>query len=86
MSRRDHGPKRRAEHYAYRTVANAPYEPDEVRQVVVRAYMAGYGSASRARRGHGLKGPTGTRGTILTAEEHAALNAEFDKPTEDDST
>lgn len=82
MSRRDHGPKRRAEHYAYRTVANAPYAPDEVRQAVVRAYMAGYGSASRARR----KSTAIVLGEILTDEERDALEIEFRKPTEDDST
>lgn len=54
MSRRDHGPKRRAERYAYRvidaahTVRNWTHE--DARKYLVDAYMAGYGSASRARR------------------------------------
>lgn len=50
MSRRDHGPKRRAEMYAYRAVRNAIYDRNEVRRTIIDAYMAGYRSAARARR------------------------------------
>lgn len=50
MSRRDHGPKRRAEMYAYRVTRLAPYGQGDVRRAIVDAYMAGYRSAARARR------------------------------------
>lgn len=49
--RRDHGPKRRAESYAFRTHPNADAPLlKSVRQMLIGAYMAGLRSASRARR------------------------------------
>lgn len=49
MSRRDHGPKRRAERYAYRVITKPDFVAPLNRKLVA-AYMAGYRSASRARR------------------------------------
>jgi len=48
MSRRDAGPKRRANAYAQRNYLTL--SPSDIKAALVRAWMSGYGSAARARR------------------------------------
>ena len=48
MSRRDSGPKRRANAYAQRVYLTVA--PSDIKAALTAAWMAGYGSAARARR------------------------------------
>jgi hypothetical protein len=63
MSRRAHGPKRRANAYAQRVYLDVG--PSEIKAALTAAWMAGYGAAARVRRG--------PPAAILTAEEREAL-------------
>jgi hypothetical protein len=77
VSRRDAGPKRRAEHYAYRTVAPAPYEPDEVRQIVDSAVMGPPAAGGVTLTVNGTIIPTGPiePAEIINSSTSAVSNA-----------
>lgn len=73
MSRRDSGPKRRAERYAE---AAKIHDGRTTRELCVDAYMAGYRSAGRARRDTLVaSAPSPSHLGKLSPAGHAALLA-----------